>query len=232
MHGLRPNAAPLDLPEATQGTFINEWAMYLSELGRLPAAARCYEVVIEMMMRQEKWTNASTGNQNLCDVWLLSGRLSRLQKDAVGRLKDETDESIPPSSIRLPPSEESPATRARLGASSAGALATADEALRLAELANDVDHRFRSQAYRGFANASVGNVDRALADFHAALDLQHEAEPGYPDDPLSSIYGIMHTRSLSLNCVARGLRVLCGARQRSLPTSARTGPVNCHTGNI
>jgi hypothetical protein len=28
------------------------------------------------------------------------------------------------------------------------------------------------------------------------------------------------------------LRVLCGARQRSLPTSARTGPVNCHTGNI
>jgi hypothetical protein len=30
----------------------------------------------------------------------------------------------------------------------------------------------------------------------------------------------------------RGLRVLCGARQRSLPTSARTGPVNCHTGNI
>ena len=39
-------------------------------------------------------------------------------------------------------------------------------------------------------------------------------------------------RSLSQNCVARGLRVLCGARQRLLPTSARTGPVNCHTGNI
>ena len=65
-----------DLPENDQAIFINAWALYLQNLGRLAAAAGCYEVVIEMLMRQEKWKHASTGNQNLCEVWLLSGRLT------------------------------------------------------------------------------------------------------------------------------------------------------------
>ena len=64
------------LPENTQAIFINEWALYLKELGRLAAAARCYELQIEMRMRQEKWKNASIGKRNLCDVGLLSGRLT------------------------------------------------------------------------------------------------------------------------------------------------------------
>ena len=48
----------LDLPEATQSIFINEWALYLKNLGRLAAAARCYELVIKTDMRQEDWNNA------------------------------------------------------------------------------------------------------------------------------------------------------------------------------
>ena len=32
------------LPEATQATFINGWALYLKNLGRLAAAARCHKL--------------------------------------------------------------------------------------------------------------------------------------------------------------------------------------------
>jgi len=88
---LRPSATTsasfLDLPETTQAIFINDWALYLTALGRLAVAARCYELVIEMMMRKEDWKNASAGNQNLCEVWLLSGRLSRLPQDESGKLE-------------------------------------------------------------------------------------------------------------------------------------------------
>lgn len=165
----------LDLPAATQAVFIIEWALYLKELGRLAAAARCYELVIEMTMRQEDWKNASIDNQNLCDVWLLSGRLSRLPQSEDGRTaavstrKDETDESLPPSSFGARPSEASPATSARLGASSAGALATADEALRLAELADDGGNKMGSFYRHGYTHALLGSVTAALDDFRSAL---------------------------------------------------------------
>jgi tetratricopeptide (TPR) repeat protein len=177
------------LPEDDQASFINEWAMYLTSLGRLAAAARCYELYIESSVRREDWMNASIGNQNLCDVWLLSGRLSRLQMDEGGRLKDETDESISPSSDRLRPSEESPATSARLRSSSEGALATADEALRLAELADNLE----SRAYRGHAYALSGELPAALGDFRAALVCQHKLES--KDRPLFSLRGV-HTTQL------------------------------------
>ena len=76
--GLRPHEAPfLDLPESEQAIFRNEWALYLGQLDRLEAAAHCYELNIEMRLREEYWQNASRGNQNLCDVRLLSGRLRR-----------------------------------------------------------------------------------------------------------------------------------------------------------
>jgi len=65
----------LALPETEQAVFINEWALYLTGLGRLATAARCFEFHLEMRMQPEDWKNASFGNQNLCNVWLQSGRL-------------------------------------------------------------------------------------------------------------------------------------------------------------
>lgn len=75
------------LPENQQAIFINEWALYLHNLGRFAAAARGYELNIEMRMRHEKWKNASIGNQNLSEVWLLSGRLKVGQATAAEALR-------------------------------------------------------------------------------------------------------------------------------------------------
>ena len=202
--GLRPSATTstpfLDLPEATQSIFINEWALYLKNLGRLAAAARCYELHNEMRMRQENWKNASIGNQNLCDVLLLSGRLSRLPQDVAAKAaggKLETDGDLPPSSFGARPSEASPATSARLGASSTGALATADEALRLAELADDAQQRRVSYGFRGHTHALLGAAAAALADFRSDLDWQHQVETHASDRPLWSLGGIWHTSLLT-----------------------------------
>ncbi len=142
------------LPEARQAIFINEWALYLKNLGRLAAAARGYELGTEMAMRQENWANASIVNQNLSEVWLLSGRLTAGQ-------------------------------------------ATAAEALRLAELADDTEQRYKSHAYRAHAHALRGEVQSALADFRAALDWQHKAESHAPDRPLWSNRGFRHTHLLA-----------------------------------
>lgn len=193
-----------ELPEAKQALFINEWALYLQYLGRLAAAARCFELHNKMRMRQEDWENASIGNQNLCDVWLLSGRL---QKDEGGRMKDELAESLDPSSCRHPPSE----------ASSAGALATADEALRLAELADDEAMRMKSHAYRGHAQALRGNASSALADFRAALDLQHKIEPNAPNRPLYGARGLSHLLLLSRIGCANG----CYAQTKAMDAALR-----------
>ena len=61
-----------ELPATKQAVFINEWALYLKNLGRLTAAARCYELQIEMRMRQENWrpsccAQSSTARSN-CDT--------------------------------------------------------------------------------------------------------------------------------------------------------------------
>jgi tetratricopeptide (TPR) repeat protein len=64
------------LAEDDRVRFSNEWALYLKNLGRLPAAACCYERVSEWLVRQKSWSNASGCNLNLCNVWLLSGRLN------------------------------------------------------------------------------------------------------------------------------------------------------------
>lgn len=165
--GVQPVSAPLSdrqaaaatalpwqsLPEDVQAIFINEWGLYLKNLGRLAAAARGYELLVEFDRQGKDWENASVTVQNLSDVWLLSGRLTAGQ-------------------------------------------ATAAEALRLAELADDADVRFKSHAYRAYAHALRGEVPSALADFRAALDWQHKAE-GDNDRPLYSIYGIFHTHLLA-----------------------------------
>lgn len=91
-----PEEAPLPegLAEADQAVLVNEWALYLTDLGRLDAAARFYGRVIEMAMRQKNWENASSGNQNLADVLLLAGRLT-VASEAAGeaqRLAERVDE--------------------------------------------------------------------------------------------------------------------------------------------
>jgi tetratricopeptide (TPR) repeat protein len=107
-----------------------------------------------MALRQENWANASIGNQNLSEAWLLSGRLTAGQ-------------------------------------------ATAAEALRLAELADNAAERYGSHAYRANAHALRGEVPAALADFRAALDWQHKAESHAPDQPLWSNRGYWHTHLLA-----------------------------------
>jgi len=140
------------LPEATQATFINEWALYLKNLGRLAAAARCYELVVEMPFCKKSDEQSSICNRNLSDAGLLFGRLTSCQ-------------------------------------------ATAAEALRLAELADDATQRYRSHAYRAHAHALRGKVPAALAGFRAALDWQHQADG--ENDPLWSLPGMRHTHLLA-----------------------------------
>ena len=127
-----------------------------------------------MRTRQENWKDASIGNQNLCDVWLLSGRLSRLQKDEGGRVETSSDD----------------------------ALATADEALRLAELADDAHMRQNSHAYRGHVRALWGDVPAALVDFRVALKWQQKKVSNdwglqWKEEPLFGNRGYWHTYLLA-----------------------------------
>ena len=169
-----------ELPETKQATFINDWALYLHGLGRLAAAVRCYELQTEMQMRQENWANASIGNQNLCEVCLLSGRLSGPRRAA----NLQPDEIEPAGEM----AGDQPSPRS--------ALQTAAEALRLTELADDAQERQNSHANRAHARALRGGVSVALADFSAALELQHEVD-GDDDDPLYGLRGIWHTHLLA-----------------------------------
>ena len=153
--GRAPEDAPFpkDLSENAQGACVNEWGLYLSNLGHLDAAARCYERVIELSLRQENWSNASNDNQNLTDVLLADGRL-------------------------------------------AAGLRAAEEALRLADRANDPRKRQDSYAYRAYARVLRGETSGALDDFRQALHWQHEAD-GEHDKPLYSNLGVWHTLLLA-----------------------------------
>jgi len=73
--GQSPTLAPLPigLPRDNQATFMNEWAIYLTALGQLASAIRCYERNIELRTQQKQ--NASIGNLNLGILLALSGRL-------------------------------------------------------------------------------------------------------------------------------------------------------------
>ena len=87
--GRPPEEAPLPegLSEFDQADLLNEWALYLKELGHLDGASRCYERVIEILMRQEKWRSASRGNLNLADALLLAGRLMAASEVAAEALR-------------------------------------------------------------------------------------------------------------------------------------------------
>ncbi|MCP4583574.1 MAG: toll/interleukin-1 receptor domain-containing protein [candidate division Zixibacteria bacterium] len=80
-----PDSAPLPkgLSENDQSIWINVWALYLSELGRIDAAAQCLKRNIKLRMSQERWKNSSISNFNLAGLLLRTGRL----KD--GLLKSE-----------------------------------------------------------------------------------------------------------------------------------------------
>ena len=164
-----------ELPEDDQAIFINEWALYLEKLGRLAPAARCFELYIESSLRQENWRNASIGNQNLCEVWLLSGRLSR---------------SLPLGA------EPAGADHVRLGESSDGALATADELLRLAELADDANARREAHYCHGAVRAFAGEIATALADLHASLEWRHKVFPSYSEKTHWGLRGVRYAQVL------------------------------------
>jgi len=66
---------PAVLSPRNHAVFLNEWALYLSDLGQLEGAARCYERNIALRLEEQSWKNASIGNQNLTDLLLVAGRL-------------------------------------------------------------------------------------------------------------------------------------------------------------
>ena len=86
---------PEGLPEIRQAICVNEWALYLQDLGRLNAAARCFERYIEWGLRKEDWKSASIGNRNLTDALILAGRLTAASEaaEAAVRLAMRADDS-------------------------------------------------------------------------------------------------------------------------------------------
>ncbi|MEE8525734.1 MAG: TIR domain-containing protein [Thermoanaerobaculia bacterium] len=153
--GRPPEDAPLPegLSEARKAIFVNEWALYLKDLGRLDAAARCYERSREASLQREHWTHASANNQNLTEVLVLAGRLTAASESA-------------------------------------------EEALRLAERADDAHYRCFSHAFRAHVRALRGETSGALDDFRDAHHWQHEAQKK-PERPLWSLRGVLHTLLLA-----------------------------------
>jgi hypothetical protein len=77
VEGRPAEAAPLpeQLRPNEHAFFLNEYALYLSDVGRLEAAACCHERNIAMRLAEKSWKNASICNQNLTDLLLAAGRL-------------------------------------------------------------------------------------------------------------------------------------------------------------
>jgi tetratricopeptide (TPR) repeat protein len=78
----------------------------------------------------------------------------------------------------------------------AAGLRAGDEALCVAERADDMIERMASYALRGHARAQRGETDAALTDFQDALCWQHHAE-GQTDRPLYSLRGVFHALLLT-----------------------------------
>jgi hypothetical protein len=149
VEGRPAESAPLpeQLRPYEHAFFLNEYALYLSDVGCLQAAARCYDRNIATQLAQGSWKNASICNQNLTDLLLAAGRLT-------------------------------------------AGLATAEEAVRLAERASYAHERKDSYAYRGYARALRGETSAALADFATALRWQHRDER--QERPLYRLRGVQH----------------------------------------
>jgi tetratricopeptide (TPR) repeat protein len=67
---------PKRLGPRDQAMFLNEYALFLSEVGGMETAARCYERNIALRLTEGSWKNASICNQNLTDLLLVAGRLT------------------------------------------------------------------------------------------------------------------------------------------------------------
>jgi hypothetical protein len=149
VEGRPAESAPLpeQLRPHEHAFFLNEYALYLSDVGRLEAAARCYERNSAMRLAEGSWKNASICNQNLTDLLLTAGRLSE-------------------------------------------GLATAEEAVRLAERAAYAFEHRDSYAYRGYAKALRGETSAALEDFATALCWQHLNDR--QERPLYRLRGVQH----------------------------------------
>lgn len=145
-----------DLNIGRQAALINEWALYLSNLGRLAAAANCHKFYLEIMLQNGNTKSALISSLNLCDEQIRSGRLYRSQKII-------TPESVDHSPL-TPPSPED----ANLAASYDGALATSEQALRLAELADDLEGSMASLVYHGYVLTLKGEIPAGLTDFREA----------------------------------------------------------------
>lgn len=84
------------LSEHWQTIFLNEWALYLKQLGRLDGAARCFTAAKDLEYRHEKWANASTGSQNLAEICLVAGHLTagvQATTEAL-RLAERADDAV------------------------------------------------------------------------------------------------------------------------------------------
>ena len=104
------------------------------------------------------------------------------------------EEALPASFAPHPP-EESHVTSARLGASNAGALATAEEALRLAELANDEQKRKNVATQCGAVSGLKGLIPASVKHFQLAESLEKNQ---YGNDRLLwGRRGILHARFLA-----------------------------------
>jgi len=141
---------PETLRPLNHAVFLNEWALYLSDLGRFEGSARCYKRNIALRLQDRSWKNASIGNQNLTDLLL-----------AAGRLREGLD--------------------------------TAEEAVRLAEMATYAFERKDSYAYRGHARGLRGETAAALQDFATALNWQHKDEGEWARPQVSRL---VHPHSL------------------------------------
>jgi len=74
--GTRIELPLLSLPKGEQALFINEFALYLSELGRIADAEKCYEACRDIAVKRKDWKTVSAVGQNICEVQLHSGRLT------------------------------------------------------------------------------------------------------------------------------------------------------------
>jgi len=173
--GRPPQTAPLlaGMSFGAQAVFINQWGLYLHNLGRVDAAVTCFERDLSSTHERGDWKAASRINQNLASSLLTAGRR-------------------------------------RAG------LAAAEEALNLAERADDKVARCNSYGYRGFAKALCGDSEGALLDFCEALKWQIESE-GRPQQPLYSLRGIQHNwlvarlgRNTEAMRLTEGNKIACG----------------------
>ncbi|HZF10023.1 MAG TPA: TIR domain-containing protein [Thermoanaerobaculia bacterium] len=146
--GQSPEATPLPtaLSEASQAAFVNEWGLYLANLGQLDVAERCHRRAKDIDGGSLDWVNVSLYNQNLAVVSLRAGRLQTGKR-------------------------------------------AAEEALVMAERAEDAMERAASHAYRGHARALLGESGAAIVDFQKAL-LWQDGSAGKIDQSLYSDRGV------------------------------------------